>query len=172
MNQRPSGYEPDELPGCSTPQSVQLIGHKLVECRAIARTKNRASVLLLVFALPQPLQLVKAGFFCPIVKVTRMAGERWRRDTSQHGRVALGTCPPRRLVEFLQLLEALPAVRTASLFGPADVLADRHDASRESVPRAYLIPASAAGAAAGASEGATTMPSFVFTSACWPLGRM
>ena len=24
MNQRPSGYEPDELPGCSTPQSVYI----------------------------------------------------------------------------------------------------------------------------------------------------
>ena len=27
MNQRPSGYEPDELPGCSTPQSgISILG--------------------------------------------------------------------------------------------------------------------------------------------------
>ena len=36
LNQRPSGYEPDELPGCSTPRSVAdlIMPHKKREASA------------------------------------------------------------------------------------------------------------------------------------------
>ena len=40
MNRRPSGYEPDELPGCSTPQQV---GGNLAAWLGVSR-KNLASV--------------------------------------------------------------------------------------------------------------------------------
>jgi len=36
LNLRPSGYEPDELPGCSTPRQVMAEGHNLDSAQCIA----------------------------------------------------------------------------------------------------------------------------------------
>ena len=36
MNQRPPGYEPDELPDCSTPQSILRLYQKTDICQKMA----------------------------------------------------------------------------------------------------------------------------------------
>ena len=40
LNLRPSGYEPDELPGCSTPRSSCLSENKLVVLTEIVNTTH------------------------------------------------------------------------------------------------------------------------------------
>src|SRR5204863_849839 len=43
LNPRPSGYEPDELPGCSTPRlEVRIMPHRV----ANANAKTRSTILL------------------------------------------------------------------------------------------------------------------------------
>ena len=45
MNLRPSGYEPDELPDCSTPRRVKLEYNTAAECSAKIGPKAYAARL-------------------------------------------------------------------------------------------------------------------------------
>ena len=51
LNHGPSGYEPDELPGCSTPQQVrQAIVESSSRSQAIPRVRRKTVVLAENFA--------------------------------------------------------------------------------------------------------------------------
>ena len=46
MNLRPSGYEPDELPDCSTPHQERNYGDRVVKMQAIVMRRRRLCVLV------------------------------------------------------------------------------------------------------------------------------
>ena len=44
LNQRPSGYEPDELPGCSTPRAENTLDIKALQIEKPSDSKKNAFV--------------------------------------------------------------------------------------------------------------------------------
>ncbi len=64
LNQRPSGYEPDELPGCSTPQMHDSGSEGVRQTRRLERGKN---VLVMQAAV------LRGGISCAVLEMNNVS---------------------------------------------------------------------------------------------------